>query len=194
MADWFGNLARQGVARTGPAAAGVGVAQKDGVGREPNARDGRYDAIVRTLREREVEDRQAREKRLSEYKQALGGGSGSGSGAAELAPPARLYRFPTKVPCRVTPEARALLEQLRKKHPGSAVTFQHVSGGKQALVLSGGTETEPRQIGWVEHCVQTDPKRCNVRNQGLTVETDGRTMLVLRFRYPATAVRMSSRP
>ncbi|MFL5579337.1 MAG: hypothetical protein ACJ8AO_03110, partial [Gemmatimonadaceae bacterium] len=145
------------------------------------------------LRYRDAEDRGARERRLRRYTQFLESEPGTG-GASDPSAPVRLHRFRTKVPCRVAPEARALLDEITRQHSGSTVTFPEVTSRQQAVMLTGAAGTEPTHIGWVEHCVQTDPRLCNVRHQGLSVETDGGTMLVLRFRYPSTAVRMSSRP
>jgi hypothetical protein len=158
-------------------------------------REGRYEAIVQMLLDREADDREAREKRQLGYKQYLESVSGLlGSSPSRPGSHIRLSKFRTKVPCRVTPEARALLDQLEKDYSGSTVTFLEVTSRRQAVMLSGGARAEPKQIGWIEHGVQTDPGLCNVRHQGLAVETDGGSMLVLRFLYPRTAVTMSSRP
>jgi hypothetical protein len=192
MAGWFAKLMQKGHARS-PRAIAPGFSEHADGGRNPDARDARYDAIVQMLRDREVEDRAAREKRQRGYRQSLESDSSIGSSASSSSSPIRLNRFRTKVPCRATPEARALLDELGKQFPGATITFPRLTSGRQAVMLSGGAGTEPKQIGWVEHCVQADPKLCNVRHQGLAVETDGGTMLVLRFRYPPTAVRMSSR-
>lgn len=178
MADWFAKLMERGRARARPA----DVANLD-------ARDPRYDAIIQLLRDRAAEDREAREKRQRGYRQSLE----SEVGAESTALPIRLHRFRTKVPCRVTLEARTLLDQLRKRFSGCTVTFPQMANRQQAIMLSGASHTERKQIGVIEHCVETDPKLCNVRNQGLSVETDDGTQLVLRFRYPLTAVRMCSK-
>jgi hypothetical protein len=192
MADWFAKLMQHGHARSRPAVAGDGPSKKEGPERLLEAGHDRYATIAETLREREMEDRPAREKRLAGYDQSVGSGSGLRSGAPGAAAPVRLYRFPTKVPCRVTPQARLLLDDLRKKYPGGIVTMQQLASGKQALVLTAAAGAEPKWIGRFEHCVETDPKLCNVLHQGLAVDTDGAGMLVLRFRYPATTARMSS--
>jgi hypothetical protein len=192
MADWFAKLMQRGHARGRPAIAGAGVSNHPDVGTSLDSRDARH-AIIRMLRDRDAEDRDAREKRQRWYRQSLETDSGIESTTPSLSAPARLHRFRTKVPCRVTPEARALLAQLKKRFSGSTVTFQQTDSRRQAVMLTRAPGSEPKQIGWLEHCVQTDPRLCNVRNQGLVVETDGDTMLLLRFRYPATAVRMSAR-
>jgi hypothetical protein len=183
MPDWFEKLMQRGHGR----------GRHADVERNLTARDARYDAIVQALRDREAEDRAARERRQRFwYKQSLENDPGVRSSASSTLSPARLYRFCTKVPCRATPEARALLDELRKTFPDATVTFPHVTSGQQAVMLSGSAGAEPKQIGWVEQCIESDPKLCNVRYQGLAVQTDGGTMLVLRFRYPPTAVRMST--
>ena len=94
----------------------------------------------------------------------------------------------------MTPEARALLDDLAGKFAGGTVTFARVENGRQGVVLSGGASMRPHTIGWIEHCVQADPTLPNAHRQGLSVETDGESMLVLRFWYRQTAVRISSRP
>lgn len=153
----------------------------------------RYDAIVQMLRDRAVEDRAAREKRQRFwYRQSLEDDLGPPSTASSPRSRIRLNKFHTKVPCRVSPAARVLLDKLAKQYPDATVTFPQLANGQQVVMLTAGAGTPPRQIGRVEHVVQTDPKLCNVRNQGLAVETDGATMLVLRFHYPSTSVRMSS--
>src|SRR5215208_1758877 len=98
MAGWFPTLMQKGHPRSG---------------RSPDPRDARYDAIVQTLRDLEAEDRAAREKRQRGYRQSLESDSGLGSSASSPSSPVRLNKFRTKVPCRVTPEARALLDRLR---------------------------------------------------------------------------------
>lgn len=193
MAGWFAKLMQQGHAPSRRAIAGPEDSRHSEVESGLDARRARYDAIIEKLRDRVAEDRDAREKRQRGYKQTLDSDFAIASLGAVGSTPTRLHRFRTKVPCRVTPEARALLEDLRKRFPGGAVTFPHVTSGRQPVMLEGSADTWPKQIGWVESCVQTDPKLCNVRHQGLSVETDDGAMLVLRFRYPATAVRVSSR-
>jgi hypothetical protein len=155
-------------------------------------RDAKYEAVVQMLLDREVEDRHARAKRQLGYRQHLESVSGLGNGSAVAGSPTRLFKFRTKVPCRATPEARALLDQLKHQFPDGTVTFLQVTSRHQAVMLSKGIGTQPKQIGWIEHSVQTDAKLCNVRDQGLALETNGGTMLVFRFRYAPTAVRMSS--
>ncbi|MGH7678930.1 MAG: hypothetical protein ACRENU_10720, partial [Gemmatimonadaceae bacterium] len=180
MAGWFAKLMEQSGAgahaRSSPAAA--------------ETRDARYDTIVQTLRDRDAEDRNAREARQRWYRQHLPGDSGNASSASS--PAIRLHRFRTKVPCRATAEAQALLHELERQFPGATVTFSHGTNGRQTLMLSAGARATPKQVGWVEHCVQPDPERCNVRHQGLTVETDGGSMLILRFHHPPTGVMVSS--
>lgn len=159
-----------------------------------NAPGARYDTIVQMLRDRTVWDRAAREKRgRFWYRQSLEDDVGPGGNASSPRSRVRLNKFRTKVPCRVSPAARALLDKLAKQYPDATVTFPQLANGQQIVMLTPGAGAPPRQIGLVEHVVQTDPKLCNVRNQGLAVETDGASMLVLRFRYPPTSVRMSSR-
>ena len=181
MADWFAKLMQRGRSRSRP-----GNEKLDA------PRDPRYDSIVQMLRDRATEDRDAREKRQRGYRQSLEHDVAVGSATSSSSSPTRLHRFRTKVPCRVTPEARALLDQLRKRFSGCTVTFPQLTSRQQAVMVSGATHTERKQIGLVEHCVETDATLCNVRNHGLAVETDGGAMLVLRFRYPLTAVRMCS--
>ena len=193
MAGWFAKLMQKGHTPSRRAIAGAEFSKHPDVGRNLDARDARYDAIVQTLRDREVEDRAAREKRQRGYRQSLESDSGIANSASSPSSPIRLSRCRTKVPCQVTPEARALLDEIRKRFSGSTVSFPQGTGRQQAVMVTRRAGAEPKQIGWVEHCVQTDPKLCNVRDQGLSVETDGGGMLVLRFRYPPTAVRMSSR-
>ena len=193
MAGWFAKLMQKGHPRSHRAIAGAAPPTNADVGSNGSARDARYDAIVQMLRDRAVEDRQAREKRQRWYSQHLKSESGLASNAPTPGSPTRLHKFNTKVPCRATPEARALLDELRKRFSGSTVTFPEVTSRQQVVMLTRGAGAEPLQIGRVEHSVQTDPRLCHVRHQGLTVETDGGSMLVLRFRYPATAVRVSSK-
>lgn len=156
---------------------------------ELEARRARYRAAVQTLRDREAEDRAAREQRQRGYKQTLKADARSESGAPEWSVPVRLQRVRTMVPCRATPEARALLDELRRRYPGCTVSFAPAVGGKQPVILAGGTGAERKQIGWVEHGVQTTS--CNVRDQGLVAEIeDG--LLLLRFYYPRTPVSVCS--
>ena len=193
MAGWFAKLMEDDHDRSRRAAAAAGLSTQGDAGRHPEARDARYDAAVQRLRDRDAEDRAAREKRQRGYKQHLERDAGGEGGAPGASSPVRLDRVRTKVPCRVTPEARALLDKLKKQFPRGTVTLQQVTGGgRQAVMLTRGPGFEPKQIGWVEHAVQSDPRRCNVRHQGLSVETDGHAMLVLRFRYPPTAARVSA--
>jgi hypothetical protein len=189
MTDWFAKLMQEGHARSRPAVAGAGRSRK-AEGRTPDVQADRHAAIVRAVLAREAVDRAAREKRLAGYRQAPESGPASEGGASSAvsgAFPPRVYRFATKVPCRVTPAGRALFEEIRRRWPGGTAAFQPAAGGRQAVMLTEIPGAEPRQIGWVEHCIQTDPMLCNVRHQGLTVDSDGDAMLVLRFRYPATA-------
>ena len=146
-------------------------------------KDARHEAIVRKLLDRQDEDRNAREKRLQGYRQSL-------DNAACPASPARLHKFRTTVPSRISPAARRLLEKLRKQYFGSTVTFPHLANGQQAVMLTAGPGAKPKQIGWVEQCIETDPRRCNIHDQGLAVETDSASMLVLQFRYPPTQPKM----
>ena len=191
MSGWFARLMQRGHARSHEAGAADGLPTHDDVVRDLEARDDRYDDVVQLLRLRETEDRDAREKRQRWYKQYVKLDTGRAGEASAPCPPDRLHRFRTKVPSRLTPEARALLDRLATLFPGSTVTFRHDGSGRQVAMLAGGALTEPRQIGWVEHSVQTDASLCDVRHQGLTVETDGGTMLVFRFRYPPTPVRLT---
>ena len=154
-------------------------------------REARYEAIVQILLDREVEERDARERRQLGYRQYVENGSVSGTSGSTAAP-IRQSTFRTKVPCRVTPAAHALLAQIRKQFSGSSITFRHISSRQQAVLATGSTGTVLKQIGVVEQCVETDPQLCDVRHHGLEVDTDGGTMLVFRFRYPATAVRISA--
>lgn len=192
MADWFARLMQQGDAHSRRAIAAAGFLTRDEGRKKLDARDPRYDALVRMLRDREAEDRAAREKRQRGYRQSLESDSAPATGPSSEGPPVRLHQLRAKVPCRVMPEARTLLDELRQQFAGGAVTLPPLASGRQAVMVTPPAGTEPRQIGWLEHCVQGDPKLCNVSDQGLSVETDGGSMLVLRFRYPATAVKMSA--
>lgn len=193
MAGWFARLMQRDHARSRPAGAAAALAEDADVERNLEARDSRYDDLVRMLRDRETEDRAAREKRQRGYRQSLASDAASGASAPSASTPIRLNRIPTKVPCRATPQARALLDELRRKFPGGTVTFAQVTARRRAVMLTEVVGAQPRQIGWIEQCVQSDPARCNVRHQGLVLETDGGSMLVMRFLYPPTPVRMSSR-
>jgi hypothetical protein len=148
-------------------------------------KDARHEAIVRKLLDRQEEDRNAREKRLQAYSQYL-------ENAACPASPARLHKFHTTVPCRISPAARRLMDKFRKQYFGSTVTFPHLANGQQAVMLTSGAGAKPMQIGWVEHYVEADPQRCNVCDQGLAIETDGASMLVLQFRYPPTPLKLDA--
>ena len=154
-------------------------------------RDARHEAVVRMLLDREVEDRQSREKRQLGYRQFLESGSAPAAGTS-IGSPTRLYKFRTKVPCAVMPEAQVLLDRLNEQCSAGVITFVQVTERRQAIMLATPHGKSPRQIGYVEHCVQSDPQLCNVRHQGLQVDVDENGMLVLRFRYPSTAVRVSS--
>jgi hypothetical protein len=178
MAGWFARLMQKGRTRARPVS---------------TTRDARYDAIVQRLRERDAEDRAAREKRQRWYGQHLK----SDAGASRVVPGAsdrlRLHRLATKVPCHATPRAAALLETLAAQSPGGIVTVPQVQGARQPIMLGSASGAPPRQIGWLEHRVESDASRCNVRHQGLWVDTDGGSMLVLQFRYPATATRVAAK-
>ena len=191
MADWFGKLMQGGRARARPATAIARVPTHVDGRTTADARPGRFDAIVQSLRDREPAERDAREKRQRWYRQSLTTDSAAACAASTQSSPIRLHRFGAKVPCRVTPEARALIDQLTRRFPGCTVSFPLLSNGQQAVMLTGGAGTERKQIGWIESRAEPDPKLCNVRNVGLSVETDGDRMLVLRFRYPATAATIS---
>jgi len=189
MAGWFARLMQTGHARSPRTI--VGAKQVD-AGQTLSARDPRFDAVVEMLRAREADDRAAREKRQRGYRQSLEGDAATATDAPASSTPIRLNKLRTKVPCRMTPDARALLDDIRSRFPDGTITFPQLAMRKQALMLTAGAGAEPRQIGWVEHCVQTDSTLCNVREQGLSVETDDGAMLVLRFRHPPTAVKVSS--
>ena len=193
MADWFAKLMHKRQAPSSRAIQGPASFAHARVSPDDASRDPRYDTLVRLLREREAESREAREKRQRWYRQSLADEETGASGDASSVFPARLQRFRTRVPCRVTPEARAMLDQLGEWFPDGIVSFPRAADGRQAVMLTDIDGSEPRQIGWVEQCVQTDPDRCNVRHQGLTVEIDADAMLALRFRYPRTATHVSSR-
>ena len=147
-------------------------------------KDARHEAIVRMLLDRQVEDRDAREKRLRGYPPCSESTSTSSS-------PVRLHRFATKVPCRVSPSARALLNRLRKQCAGSTVSFPLDDSGAHAIMVSAAPGAKPRQIGWLDQFAQTDVQPGTEFDQGLVVETDGAGMLVLQFCYPQTPVKMS---
>src|SRR5215213_10554126 len=125
MADWFAKLMQRGRSRGRP-----GDVENLNAPQDP-----RYDRIVQMLRDRETEDRDARSKRERGYRHSLENDAAIGSLASSVSSPNRLHKFRTKVPCRVTPEARALLDRLRKLFSGSTVTFQQVSGRQQAVML-----------------------------------------------------------
>ena len=193
MAGWFAKLMQTGHARSHGGSPETGFPRDAGGGDQPGPRDARYDTIVQMLRDRESEERHAREKRQRWYRQHLPTDSDIGTVASRPAAPVRLSRFRTKVPCRITPEARALIDDLTRQFSGCTVTFPHLTHRGQAVMLSPGAGAATRQIGWVEQRAQPDPKRCHMRDQGLTVETDGGRMLILRFHYPPTPVRVSAR-
>jgi hypothetical protein len=177
MADWFAKLMQKGHAGSPRTA--------------PRARDARYDAIVQTLRERDAQDRAGREKRQRWYQQHLKCDADAASEGSAERPPALLHRLRTKVPCRATAAARGLLDRLERDFAGATVTIASATARRRALMLAGGGCAEPKQIGWLEECIETDPMHSNVPQPGLSVETDGETMLVLRFRHPATPARVS---
>jgi len=193
MAGWFVKLMERDHAR-GRAVGGEGVGVVEvGVATQPAAtsgRDSRYDAVVQALRDGEALDRSARAKRQRWYKQSLEIESNDPSEPSC----ARLYKFSTKVPCRATAEARALLDDLRRQYAGGTLSFSVTTNGRQRVMLTRRAGAEPKQIGWLEQSAQTDATLCNVHHQGLTVDTDGDAMLLLRFHYPATPVRISSPP
>lgn len=192
MAGWFAKLMQRGRARGRPVIAWSKLADDALAGTAHDARDTRYDAVVQKLRDRDVEDRVAREKRQRFwYKQSLESDSSTGSSAPGPQAPLRLHRFRATVPCRATPAARALLAELKRQFPGGTVSFAQLANRQQAVMLAGGAGRRPRQIGWIEQCVQTDSRRSSASDQGLSAETDGGA-LVLRFRYPPTTVRVSS--
>lgn len=193
MADWFGKLMQKGQTPSRDGVAAAGSSKVADVGSSVDARNSRHDAIVQMLRDRAADDRVAREKRQRGYRQSLENDSGVGSSASSPSSPIRVHNFRTKVPCRATPEARALLEQLRKRFPGGTVSFSQLESGQQGVMVTASAGAEPKQIGWVEHSVEADPKLCNVRHHGLIVEATDDRKLILRFRYPRTPVRMSSR-
>ena len=153
-------------------------------GSDRGPRDPRHDAIVQALRDREAEDRRARERRQRWYAPHLKVSSGGGDGTPGPEHPVRLYRCPTKAPCRATPAARFLLDDLRTRFPGGTVSFQQLANRRQAVILEAAG-AQPRQIGWVE----TEPGPED--EQGLVVDTDG-TMLILRFRYAPAPTRVAS--
>jgi hypothetical protein len=193
MADWFARLMQRGLARER-----LEIVRPDVPGdlapapkpEEQDVRHDRYDAIVQRLRDREVQEREAREKRHRWYRQSLEAESPDAAAEENSSAITRLYKIRTKVPCRATPAAQALLDQLRKRFAGCSVSFSQLPDRRQAVMLTGRAGATRRQIGWVEQCVETDSEHCNIANQGLSVETDDGSMLVLRFRYPSTSVRM----
>ena len=192
MADWFAKLMLRGHARARAAVVRPTLPGDAAEAPKLDVRDARYDSVLQRLRDREVEERDAREKRHRWYRQSLETDSSAESTEESSPSVARLYKLRTKVPCRATPAAQALLDQLRKRFAGCTISFTQLPNRRQAVMLTGRAGAIRRQIGWVEHCVQRDPELCNVRHQGLSVETDGGSMLVLRFKYPATSARICS--
>ena len=190
MADWFAKLMQRGHAPERPPIVRPEAPGDAAGARRVDVRDARYASVVQRLRDREVEERDAREKRSRWYRQSLETDSGTVSAEDSSSSITRLYKLRTKVPCRLTPAAELLLDQLRKRYAGCTVSFSQLPNRRQAVMLTGRAGAMRRQIGWVEHCVQADPELCNVRDQGLSVETDDGSMLVLRFKYPSTSVRM----
>jgi len=140
-------------------------------------KDARHEAIVRMILDRQVADRNAREKRLSGYRPCA-------DRASTAAAPVRLHKFATAVPCRVTAQAYALLETLEKQFAGCTVTFPHDGSGSPAIMLTTANGAKSRQIGWLD-------QRAQAGEHGLIVDTDGGSMLVLEFRYPPTPVQLS---
>ena len=191
MADWFGKLMQGGRARARPATAMARVSTHVDGRTTPDARPGRFDAIVQSLRAREAAERDAREKRQRWYRQSMPTESAAACATSTQSFPVRLHRLSAQVPCRLTPEARAVIDQLTRRFPGCSVTFPLLTTGEQAVMLTGGDGTERKQIGWIESRAETDPNVSHVSNFGLSVETDGAAMLVLRFRYPATGTTTS---
>ena len=192
MPRWFAKLMQKSEGRSRRVLAGAAEMNPSAAAGSPGTRDARYGAIVQQLRDRESEDRAARERRQRWYRQYLKGDAPGASSAASPWSPSRLHRIRTKVPCRTTPQASALLDQLRKRFSGCTVSFPQLPSGQQAVMVTGIAGAERKQIGWIEHHVEPDPQRCNVRNHGLIVDTDGDAMLVLRFQYPATSVTVST--
>lgn len=192
MSGWFGKLMQKGHTTSRHALAEADLSKNAELEKAFAGRDAGYDAVVQMLRDREPEDREEREKRQRWYKQHLTTDMAVGSADTSASSRVRLHRVATKVPCRATPEARALLEKLKKRFPGFTVTFPPVSAGRQPVIITGGPGTTPKQIGWMEQRVEADPKLCNVRHQGLTAEVEGGSTLVLRFHHPRTAVTVSS--
>lgn len=182
MAGWFTKLMQQGH--------GWGGAEPD-AGTHADARDARHDAIVQALRERAVHDRDAREKRQRWYRQSVTADVAPASMSSNPSPLVRLHKFSTKVPCRLTSEARALLDEMARQFGGATVAFSQDGSGRQRLMLTRRPGAEQKQIGWLEQCPHAEPTLGDAHHQGLVVDTDG-TMLVLRFHYPVTAVRMST--
>ena len=194
MADWFAKLMLRGRPRERVAVVRPQVPADATEAHKSDIRDARYDSVVQRLRERELAERDAREKRHRWYRQSLETDSTTDCTEESFPSVTRLYKLRTKVPCRATPAAQTLLDQLRKRFAGCTISFSQLPNRRQAVMLTGRAGAIRRQIGWVEHCVQKDPELCSVRHQGLSVETDGDSMLVLRFNYPSTSVRICSEP
>src|SRR5215216_3607826 len=135
MAAWFAKLMQKGRTRSS--------SPHDDAGRKPGVRDARYDAIVQALRDRELEDRRAREQRQRWYRQHLKSDPAIASSVPDPVGSVRLHRFRTKVPCRVTAEARTLLDQLTHRFPGATITFPRGTSGQQVVMLAGGASAEP---------------------------------------------------
>lgn len=147
-------------------------------------KDARHEAIVRKLLDRQVEDRDAREKRLLGYKQTLKQGAPSSG-------PDRLHRFRTKVPCRATLAALDLLDELAMRNPGATISFLRQASRRQAIILTDPSGSRQRQIGWLEHEILADTESVE-DSKGLFVDTDGGAMLLMRFQYPRTSVKVAA--
>jgi hypothetical protein len=184
MSNWFANLVqkvpglRLDTSRI-PDARAVG-----GVKVRPREE---HQNIVAALRARAKAGAADRQQRFAEYKEFIK----KAPPAVQPAPgaPARvpLLSFRTRVPFRLTQDARQILDELRKKHPGSKATFPQGPLDAQVVLLAGSP------IGEMNVHVEKDPKLVNVMNHGFKVSYDRKGSLQFRFGYPVTSSRISAR-
>ena len=140
----------------------------------------RFDAVVQMLRDRQADDRAARERRRKLYRQHLQ------SDVDDLLTPAsarpdRLQRVRGRIPSRVSPAARERLSWLRTAFPAATIAIARIDSESQALILTARGGGEARTIGRIENRVAADP---DAPDHGVTVDVDGDSMLVVRFWCP----------
>jgi hypothetical protein len=185
MADWVTNLLRRG---RNPRALIAGANAKlvdPSIGRKSTE----HQQIVTAVRALAARDPDRRQRQLSRYKVSIG--TPSSKQPPTASPTSVQYSLRTRVPCRVSTDAQRRLERLVKQYSASTLTLASSSNNNTHIaVKTSRSGTTPIIV--LEQRPLADPRLVHITHQGVTIDEDGKGLVIFRFTYPITSCRMSS--